>query len=131
MRIAIDEPSWRNKNVTLDQQEDIRKTSSHNAYHGVVKGIFHRTIKLLRQNFQLIFVFDGPSKPWKRGSRNAVCEETAHNIQLEKELFGLLNVPFRDAPGEAEAECAAMQKLGLVDAVWSEDADAFMFGATL
>ncbi|KAK1702669.1 hypothetical protein BDP67DRAFT_571976 [Colletotrichum lupini] len=35
------------------------------------------------------------------------------------------------APGEAEAECALLQQQGLVDAVWSEDGDCFMFGSTV
>ncbi|GJC86463.1 flap endonuclease GEN 1 [Colletotrichum liriopes] len=40
-------------------------------------------------------------------------------------------VPWHQAPGEAEAECALLQQKGLVDAVWSEDGDLFMFGCTL
>jgi len=32
------------------------------------------------------------------------------------------------APGEAEAECAQLQQEGVVDAVWSDDSDALMFG---
>lgn len=39
--------------------------------------------------------------------------------------FGL---PFHIAPGEAEAECALLQKEGLVDAVLTEDVDSLMFG---
>lgn len=38
--------------------------------------------------------------------------------------------PFHNAPGEAEAECALMQKRGVVDAVLSEDVDTVMFGCT-
>ena len=39
-----------------------------------------------------------------------------------------LKVPYHEAPGEAEAECAKLQVLGVVDAVWSDDGDALMFG---
>lgn len=35
-----------------------------------------------------------------------------------------------DAPGEGEAECALLQKQGIVDAVMTEDVDAIMFGST-
>jgi Holliday junction resolvase YEN1 len=34
------------------------------------------------------------------------------------------------APGEAEAELAALSKLHLVDAIITEDSDAVVFGAT-
>ena len=35
------------------------------------------------------------------------------------------------APGEAEAECALLQREGIVDAVLSEDVDTLMFGSGL
>ena len=44
------------------------------------------------------------------------------------ELFGFNH---HRAPGEAEAECAALQKAGVVDAVFSDDGDTFMFGASV
>lgn len=40
-----------------------------------------------------------------------------------------MGCPRIDAPAEAEAECAALEKAGLVDAVMSNDGDAFSFGA--
>lgn len=43
----------------------------------------------------------------------------------------MLKIPYHTAPGEAEAEWAQMQQEGVVDAVWSEDADALMFGAEM
>jgi len=33
------------------------------------------------------------------------------------------------APGEAEAELASLNALGLVDAIMTDDCDAFIFGA--
>ena len=39
--------------------------------------------------------------------------------------------PYHTAPGEAEAECALLQKEGLVDAVLSEDVDTMMFGCSM
>lgn len=43
-------------------------------------------------------------------------------------MFNYLGVAYHQAPGEAEAECARLQRLGVVDAVWSDDCDSFMFG---
>ena len=43
-------------------------------------------------------------------------------------MLDQLRIPHHRAPGEAEAECARLQALGIVDAIWSDDGDAFMFG---
>jgi Holliday junction resolvase YEN1 len=47
---------------------------------------------------------------------------------LTKQLLKLFGFPFYIAPGEAEAECALLQREGIVDAVLSEDVDTLMFG---
>jgi len=48
-----------------------------------------------------------------------------------KQLLKLFGFPFHIAPGEAEAECALLQREGMVDAVLSEDVDTLMFGCGL
>lgn len=52
-------------------------------------------------------------------------------IQRSKDLIERFRFPWHEAPGEAEAECARLQKAGIVDAVMSNDVDALMFGSTL
>lgn len=44
-------------------------------------------------------------------------------------LLTLFGVPYLVAPGEAEAQCAWLNAQGLVDAVATDDSDAFAFGA--
>lgn len=46
-----------------------------------------------------------------------------------QQLAALLGVPYVTAPMEAEAQCAALCTAGHADAVITEDADAFLFGA--
>ncbi|KAL6151796.1 hypothetical protein ACJBU6_09740 [Exserohilum turcicum] len=46
-------------------------------------------------------------------------------------MLRYFGIPYHEAPGEAEAECARIQVLGLVDAVWSQDSDCLLFGCTL
>ena len=46
-----------------------------------------------------------------------------------QELLTLFGVPYVIAPQEAEAQCAWMNAEGLVDAVVTDDSDAFLFGA--
>lgn len=48
---------------------------------------------------------------------------------LAKQLLKQFGFPWHVAPGEAEAECALLQKEGIVDAVLSEDVDTMMFGS--
>jgi Holliday junction resolvase YEN1 len=50
---------------------------------------------------------------------------------LTKQLLKLFGYPFLTAPGEAEAECALLQRASIVDAVLSEDVDTLMFGCGL
>lgn len=38
--------------------------------------------------------------------------------------------PFQQAAGEAEAELAYLNRTGVIDAVMTDDVDAFVFGAT-
>lgn len=51
-----------------------------------------------------------------------------HNDDV-KQLLRLMGVPVVEAPGEAEASCAALARAGLADAVATEDMDALAFGA--
>ncbi|KAL0931870.1 uncharacterized protein CTRU02_212823 [Colletotrichum truncatum] len=88
----------------------------------------HRIFRLMRLGIQLLFIFDGDERPSKKKGRKSKLGTAGGNIALLKELLDNLRVPWHQAPGEAEAECGRLQQLGVVDAVWSEGNDAFMFG---
>lgn len=92
------------------------------------KAIVHRILRLLHIGVQLHFVFDGPKRPPKRG----VAWRSAHDksTDLLIKTLDMLGVSWHKAIAEAEADCAELQKRGIVDAVWTEDGDAFMFGCT-
>lgn len=45
-----------------------------------------------------------------------------------QELLTLFGVPYVIAPQETEAQCAWMNHVGIVDAVITDDSDAFLFG---
>ncbi|RMY89527.1 hypothetical protein D0861_04167 [Hortaea werneckii] len=125
LRIAVDEACWRFTNLTPEQVEKIR--DGEPAANPVEKTILWRILRLMKLNVQLLFVYDGPSEPWKsgRGGGGLLDKEL---VKLLHQLLDHLKVPYHRAPGEAEAECAALEQRGVVDAVWADDGDAFMFG---
>eukprot|EP00980_Cylindrotheca_fusiformis_P000359 scaffold91_cov127-Cylindrotheca_fusiformis.AAC.19 len=56
---------------------------------------------------------------------DASMDEMKEDIVKLLELFG---IPYVQAPAEAEAQCVALEKRGLVDGIVTEDSDAFVFG---
>lgn len=76
--------------------------------------LFYRVLKFLENGVLTCFVFDGPKKPkWKR-DKFVRGMTPQHKLQA---MFETLGMEYRVAPGEAEAELAAMQERGEIDAV--------------
>ncbi|KAF7790323.1 hypothetical protein EIP86_001277 [Pleurotus ostreatoroseus] len=76
-----------------------------------------------------LFVFDGRQRPKvKRGSKKG--KSGSHNLtQKMKEMLDFFGMEWRMALGEAEAELAYLNRAGVIDAIMTDDADAFLFGA--
>ncbi|ROW05620.1 hypothetical protein VSDG_00129 [Cytospora chrysosperma] len=128
-RIAVDTPYWMFKNLSEEKAQAIRATSQR-ASNPNDKAILYRMMRFAIHGIQVVLVFDGNRKPHKRGKKG--CAEASKIRPLLKETAEKLGIPWWQAPAEAEAECARMQQLGIVDAVFSEDSDTFMFkGETL
>jgi holliday junction resolvase YEN1 len=93
-----------------------------------LRTLYYRLLRLLSTSVQPLFVFDGSQKPpFKRNKRTGTAGPSLTDFNT-KQLLKFFGLPYHIAPGEAEAECALLQREGLVDAVLSEDVDTIMFG---
>ncbi|KAF2193833.1 hypothetical protein K469DRAFT_619222 [Zopfia rhizophila CBS 207.26] len=120
LRIAIDVSIW------LFQ---IR--ASKGGSNPALRTFYYRLLRLISLSIHPIFVFDGPNKPpFKRNKRTGPDVASIPEF-LAKQLLKQFGFPIHLAPGEAEAECALLQREGIVDAVLSEDVDTLMFGSGL
>jgi Holliday junction resolvase YEN1 len=94
-----------------------------------LRTFYYRLLRLIALCIHPVFVFDGPNKPpFKRNKRTGANVASIPEF-LAKQLLKQFGYPIHLAPGEAEAECALLQREGIVDAVLSEDVDTLMFGS--
>ncbi|KAJ7479997.1 PIN domain-like protein, partial [Mycena galericulata] len=94
-----------------------------------LRTMFFRCAFLTHAPFLPLFVFDGPLRPnVKRGKKiNRDLHKLTPGMKQIVESFGFEWIV---APGEAEAELAYLNRIGVLDGILSDDVDNFLFGAT-
>ncbi|KAH8084922.1 hypothetical protein BXZ70DRAFT_567030 [Cristinia sonorae] len=95
-----------------------------------LRTLFFRCTRLMRSPYLPLFVFDGEERPnEKRGKRITGSHHwMVQGMQKMIEAFGF---EWHIAPGEAEAELAYLNSIGVIDGILSDDVDNFLFGAEM
>ncbi|KIV95179.1 hypothetical protein PV10_02860 [Exophiala mesophila] len=119
-RIAIDAAIW-----------NFQHQAGQGGKNPALRTLFYRLLKLLALPIQPVFVYDGKNKPLTKRGKTVSKYGTCTSNETSKKLINAFRFPHHTAPGEAEAECAMLQRHGLVDAVMSQDVDAIMFGSAV
>ncbi|KAG2054558.1 PIN domain-like protein [Suillus hirtellus] len=92
-----------------------------------LRTLFFRLQTLLKLPLHAVFVFDGLERLPDKGHKvRSSPHWLTRDFQRMLELFGF---HWTEAPSEAEAELAAMNVHGVIDAVMTEDSDILVFGA--
>ncbi|KAF3917331.1 hypothetical protein ABW21_db0200509 [Orbilia brochopaga] len=121
IRVAVDVAIW-----SFQSQAVQGRNAGSNA---ALRVLYYRLCTLLKLNIHAVFVYDGKGRPDFKRNKN-INKNEGYQIALTRRLIVGFGFPIHNAPGEAEAECAFLQKNGVVDAVLSEDVDTLMFGCT-
>ena len=119
-----------NQNLIISNDQTASRTDISETTHGYPMNIssqlsmdaFHggSTNLIIQDEFRS----ETEGKPEERDMETVTDEMKAEIIHLIR-LFG---IPYVEAPAEAEAQCAALEELGLVDGIVTEDSDVFVFG---
>ncbi|CCC70625.1 hypothetical protein NCAS_0F01410 [Naumovozyma castellii] len=140
--------------IAVRQQDGGQLTNEAGETTSHLMGMFYRTLRMIDNGIKPCYVFDGKPptlKSHELSKRTSRREETEkklaeavdqaekmkqerrlvkvskeHNDEAKK-LLELMGIPYVNAPGEAESQCAELAKKGKVYAAASEDMDTLCY----
>ncbi|KAI0761064.1 PIN domain-like protein, partial [Trametes elegans] len=123
LRIGVDISIWMRQ-----LQQVFIKNHAQAGENPELKIFFYRLAMLAERPVHLIFVADGALRPPLK--RQKQVKTTPHWLTEGMRRFvDAFGYAWLEAAGEAEAELAKMNQLGIIDAVLTDDSDALVFGA--
>ncbi|KAF8071956.1 PIN domain-like protein [Lyophyllum atratum] len=100
---------------------------THAGENPELRVFFSRLCRYLKLPVVLVFVPDGTDRPSvKRG--HSVRTQPLWIAGYVQELVAAFGFYTHQAPGEAEAELAKLNSLGMIDAILTDDSDTLVFG---
>ena len=123
----------KNKNKVLDLENSLEKYYNTGILEDNLKEIYNKSLdvkpkKRLLSNVSKNDTIDIDIIIQKiQKMKKNILNISQEDFKLTKKLFDILNIPYFDAPMEAETCCADLCKRGIVDAVMSEDTDVLAY----
>ncbi|KAJ6497260.1 PIN domain-like protein, partial [Mycena vulgaris] len=126
LRLGIDTSIWFAECTAALNAPARRYQTSENPE---LESLFYKLCELLRYSVTAIFVFDGPNRPdFKRGT---LVNKTPHPLTDPfQSMITAFGFHYYTAPGEAEAELAWLNRMNVIDVIFTTDSDVFVFGAS-
>ncbi|KAF4609995.1 hypothetical protein D9613_010504 [Agrocybe pediades] len=124
--VGVDISALMNQNITV-----LKPSKKPYAFNPNIPmaSFFYQLCRFSRAPVVFVFVFDGPDRPdiKRQNPINTGC--VPWWTEPCKEVIEAFGFYAHQAPGEAEAELAAMNAEGVINAVLGPDSDVFAFGA--